>query len=832
MQTRTCFNGGELSPELAARADLDAYMRGCTTLENWELSQMGGVKRRRGMRHVASASSSACRILPYIYSYSDADSVFIVEASARTLRVLTPGGNLAATFRSGSDGVPEFYLDVTTLRSRQVNALLILTSAMSHPVALRWDGDSWTLSNWEFKTPPWRYVNERRDYPIIVTRTPGITQETISVAFHNSEDDVESDTSYSTDLLRASFWVEQQESGSNSQETLSGVTIAASLSAKNIGARFAIKGDDIITYWVCKQEFPGDVYVEGLDDPGNYPDNFEKADNTAEFSELTPVWSVNDVKGGGTIEKGTKFAIKSGYWDYYTCIKTFTNADMITGATSYADYPGHFLRGLAIGNAMPCRGKWEFSCSGLWYGEYEVRRSYESDTLSGGEWENAGTSLSAIGGASNTSLTGDESAEECYMRLFLTRSKRMSDSELASGFPPDSCSNRLIVQGYRHDMKLRCLGSGDEPIWENLDTIKVTWCGRRTVTDWSWAAFSDRYGYPICCEVYNQRLVFAGTAEQPQTLWASRIDDLNNFAAGDEDDAALALTMATTTQNPICWMQAQSHRLLLGTCEAEWVISAGDRQGSITSSNAQIEQHGRIGSDPGGLALTTADKVLYIERGAGRCYEYGYSVEIDGYRSRDLTVLAPHVLNSHGGATHATLLRKPDCVAVFTLADGQIALCTYNTLQEVQAWHRWVTDGRILDVCALPDGRRSDRLFLLVERDGTPRIEVVDADSTHTDADGRDYASILTTNALGNTLESIVRKEMKTPVAIRLGDSLDASALELRNNGTPWQKPSTTIPVLEAGWHQLLTLNNWSYETTISLRVTGPVTCHILAMQA
>lgn len=50
MQTRTCFNGGEQSPELAARCDLDAYMRGCRVLENWEVSQMGGVKRRRGMR--------------------------------------------------------------------------------------------------------------------------------------------------------------------------------------------------------------------------------------------------------------------------------------------------------------------------------------------------------------------------------------------------------------------------------------------------------------------------------------------------------------------------------------------------------------------------------------------------------------------------------------------------------------------------------------------------------------------------------------------------------------------------------------------------------------
>lgn len=80
MQTRTCFNGGEQSPELAARCDLDAYMRGCRVLENWVVSQMGGVKRRRGMRYFADALSEHSRLVPYVYSYADADGLrFLVE---------------------------------------------------------------------------------------------------------------------------------------------------------------------------------------------------------------------------------------------------------------------------------------------------------------------------------------------------------------------------------------------------------------------------------------------------------------------------------------------------------------------------------------------------------------------------------------------------------------------------------------------------------------------------------------------------------------------------------------------------------------------------------
>ncbi|MBQ9096121.1 MAG: hypothetical protein IJY53_07280 [Akkermansia sp.] len=49
-----------------------------------------------------------------------------------------------------------------------------------------------------------------------------------------------------------------------------------------------------------------------------------------------------------------------------------------------------------------------------------------------------------------------------------------------------------------------------------------------------------------------------------------------------------------------------------------------------------------------------------------------------------------------------TLLEVPDTVAMFALGDGQVALCTYNSLHQVCAWHRWVTEGRVLSVCAPP----------------------------------------------------------------------------------------------------------------------------------
>ena len=50
---RVSFDGGELSPELALRSDMDVYTRGAQTLENFDVSQMGRIRLRRGMRPFA-----------------------------------------------------------------------------------------------------------------------------------------------------------------------------------------------------------------------------------------------------------------------------------------------------------------------------------------------------------------------------------------------------------------------------------------------------------------------------------------------------------------------------------------------------------------------------------------------------------------------------------------------------------------------------------------------------------------------------------------------------------------------------------------------------------
>ena len=137
-----------------------------------------------------------------------------------------------------------------------------------------------------------------------------------------------------------------------------------------------------------------------------------------------------------------------GYYEWWTCMKTFTGSkNFAPGKTKLSDYPEYFEKGAYACTPMPCKGTWKFQCQGTWYGEYVVERKY-----SGGAWEKIGSSFSASGSPSNIGLTGDESDEECWVRLRVYQT--------TPTYWPDT-GNKLVVDSYRKDCLFR-LGSTEE----------------------------------------------------------------------------------------------------------------------------------------------------------------------------------------------------------------------------------------------------------------------------------------------------------------------------------------------------------------------------------
>ena len=80
---------------------------------------------------------------------------------------------------------------------------------------------------------------------------------------------------------------------------------------------------------------------------------------------------------------------------------------------------------------------------------------------------------------------------------------------------------------------------------------------------WRLGAWSNSTGYPRAIAFYEQRLGFAATTDQPQTLWLSQSADFENMRvdspqpSGDpaiEDDDALDYTISADQVNAIRWL--------------------------------------------------------------------------------------------------------------------------------------------------------------------------------------------------------------------------------------------------------------------------------------
>ena len=847
MQTRVAFNAGEFSPDLACRTDLDYYARGCSRLENWQVLQTGGVRRRRGMRLFAKADNREVHLMPYIYSFAAvADVRFLVEVGRSLIRVLNPEtGLIVARFESGNVAEDESevldfeYQNPRACRYFQINKLLFITSQECRPMVLKYDGKKWELNAWKFKHAPFRYNHDARDYPISLR----VGADEIEVDFSEVTDEAERpEAIVKRDVLQAAFYLEQQELTASSKSLRDGVQVVRGVpDSCKAGDKFAVWEDaDETKFYVCTAAWSTSQYVAGLESPANYTQNFLETLGDGDWDDVTPVYSVRDAAVNGSIAKGTKVAIRSAYWKYFYCFRDFERP--VDGGTDFDDYRDFFWAGLPVGDAATCMSGWSFFCSGVWYAKYEVLRNYDTAAVNG-DWEPRGVSFSRNFATQNLQVSGEEKEEECYLRLRLCKTRCMADptenedgtlsADLAAGFPADSCCNRLIVNTYKHNVLLRCTRASEMLVWEDASPVPLLQPFSKQVYDWSWAAFSERYGYPALVYLFNSRLVFAATPEQPQTLWLSCTDDLDNFMTGTLDSSSIWATFSTCSQDPIYWMAEQNHQLVCGT-SAEICALTNPAKTFLTPANAlrvHLSDSG-CGSSP---ALVAENKVVFVGRGSWRVYQFAYSLEADGLVSSELSLFAAHIGEEHGGFGSCAMTTKPDVVCYYVMGDGSVALCTYNPMQDVKAWHRWNTHGTVLDVCVLPDGDRRDRVFFLVERKGKVFIEVVDDDSPLSDNGGNDYESVLVTNALGNPLRELAQKQNGGRVFMRL-----IAPCVYRNN--VWvskdafrteylldrQQPLT----LTATWHELVAPTDYAFDVTAGIKVTGDCDFSLAAIQA
>lgn len=837
MQSRISFNGGEWSPEMGTRVDLETYPRGCEEIVNWELRPEGGVSKRKGFRNMGVDSREEMRIFPYVYSYAEGEGdkyvvLCSMESAIGGIRVCGVDGEVIAVL----DG----YATRRT-RVKQVNKLLFFLDPGYEPQVLeRKDDGTWSFGAWEYKHHPWRYEHEEREQALYVT---GGGSEGYAVDFREAEDGEKPDEEHQGEPLRLSHYVDRRVVKSTVNAIATSMPWAAQSQYGDYTAPATMAVGTVLGFWEqasydtivysCVEDFPKENYREGLESPGNYTSNFVLSTEQNPVNIVVDKWYIRRMADlSGKVLKGQVVVLLVRNWAYYTVRKRITSGMKFVGGP--AAHPDYFVRGALCGSVVPCKGAWSTYFSGVWYGAYEVRKNYETADPYGEGWQTCGVSESHALSPRNLIVSGTEKDELCALGLWITKSREYANNPRV-GFPADSCNNSLIVDGFKHDLVLRQEVGAWQVVGSGL--FKPVFKGEQKITDWSWYAFSARYGGPVACDVYQQRLVFAGTATQPQTVWMSRVDDLDNFMGGDGESDAIQLTMATTSQNPICWIQSKGDVLLLGTSEGEWAISAAPGANFNTAS-ARVNPHSYIGSAES-PALLADNQVLFRQRGRQRIYQIGYDFESDGFVSRDVSLFAAHIGREHGGFTDRFALRKvPYISALFVLGDGELALLSYNPMQEVKAWHRWASPAwRFTDVCVLPGGDGDDLVFALGTSSGRLYTLLKYSNDMEGDDSWKDahlsVSSQLVTTALNNPLEQMVERSNDASFKVKLGADFELDYTHyftISTNGEHWYEPDRSGKMAK-GWHDLKAPGNWQFEKKACVKCMSDCAFEILAIQ-
>jgi hypothetical protein len=272
-------------------------------------------------------------------------------------------------------------------------------------------------------------------------------------------------------------------------------------------------------------------------------------------------------------------------------------------------------------------------------------------------------------------------------------------------------------------------GNGHAEITSVTNTTVVvadvieTLSGTAATADWSLGAWSETTGYPSTVSFYEQRLVFAGSKSNPQTLWFSKSGDYENFNENYHgtiaDDDAITYTIASNQVNAIRFLSA-TRTLIVGTVGGEFSVSGGGTDDPVTPTNILIKKqsnHGCANID----AVPVGNVTLFLQRAKRKIRELAYNYDVDGYVAPDMTILAEHI--SESGINNMSYQQEPNQIIWCVREDGKLVGLTYQREQQVVAWHHHVFGGSFGNgiamcesIATIPTDEKEYQTWVIVKR--------------------------------------------------------------------------------------------------------------------
>lgn len=379
------------------------------------------------------------------------------------------------------------------------------------------------------------------------------------------------------------------------------------------------------------------------------------------------------------------------------------------------------ITGTGISAQIEATGVCEFDSFGTWAGTVDLERSDDG----GGTWYKVATinSVSDHNGSIPVNVSGS-----ALFRVNVSAYTSSTGTPRAVFAILDAVSYGIV----RID--------GVTDAYHATGTVLSRVFSTAATVLWSEGAWSVRRGYPQAITAFQQRMIYGGSAYEPQRIWGTQTDDLENFSLGNQTltSDGLAFDLAAVGRGRIQWLIGQVD-LFVGFAGAEWVVNAG--QGSFGGSNEPITptqinagEHSSFGSAEGIPPAIIGNNVLYTQRSARSLQQMSFSVYTNKYMSNDLTNLSEHLfLTGVAQIGYQPQFRNQSILWCVTTA-GALCGMTYDAEMQVYAWHRHISGYdatassiQYFESVSVIDGQggQDDEVWVVVDRPSGRCIELM-----------------------------------------------------------------------------------------------------------
>ncbi|MFA5525973.1 MAG: hypothetical protein WC992_04020 [Acholeplasmataceae bacterium] len=739
-QHRYSFNAGEIAPELAWRSDLAKYPNACVTLENFLVAPYGGVERRPPWevrwQHVLGPSYAALgnrtRMFPFLGAGESRYVVILtLQSTATVVRELriydaTASGDADALadlsmtselgWFYGIDEIPE----IQFIQSYDV----LFLAHPKHPVVRleRHAHDDWRVREHEFAggpflpantdpssilspvVPEWDAATEYEPGQVVVLgdEEVGLEGAVTWVFWYYVYATWNDSTGFTPD--RAYYRAVLPTTSPHSFEvgdlvTISGTTYydgqwevlatSASTITINVGTYYSNALGGWANHWAETFAAPDSVRRAGA---AGFYESIASSTNKEPDAEPTYWRSTPVYRGSVTIEATEAVfsaSMVGGKLRLNHPRKThFYQANANAPSPATDEHMDTFDTTGQASVAIPVYGSVTLTTAeGRWGGTLELQKSLNA----GATWETIGA-INSGNADYNGTISRDIEEMGAVVRVHMKLYKAPSST-------PTGCMWRLEITTYSDAAIVTITGYTDtRHVTASTDNYLYS---REGTSDWEEGTFSPKNGYPAAICFHEERLVVAGVAVSPYTVYGSAVNDWHRFMRGTLETSPIVFSLAASSVERIRWLSSKQH-LHIGTDLAEWTMGSRDSERILSGETIAVERHTEYGS-AAVQALSVGDTIVFVQRNHSAIRAIKYNYEMDGFTAPNLTVLAPQVLEN--GVLQMVYQRAPTTRIWVLSRSHEVSCLTYEDQENVRGWSRHPVNAGAVPaaLCCVPD---------------------------------------------------------------------------------------------------------------------------------